>query len=148
MESDVKNQSLGEFIRERRLSRGLLLTEAAEDSGLHVSYWSKLEAGQYESPSPKHLQPIARTLGVDFEDLYGLAGYESPERLPSFKPYLRTKYDLPPEAVADMEKYFAHLRAYYGIPQEQPVFPPKKPTVAAAPNLPKKDGDVSERRAS
>jgi transcriptional regulator with XRE-family HTH domain len=94
-------------------------------SGLHLSYWSKLEAGQYESPSPKHLQAIAKVLGVNFEDLYNLAGYEAPERLPSFTPYLRTKYQLPPEAVADLERYFELLRSHFGIPQDQPVFPPK-----------------------
>jgi transcriptional regulator with XRE-family HTH domain len=111
-------------------------------SGLHLSYWSKLEAGQYDAPSPKHLQVIARTLGVRFEDLYSLAGYESPERLPSFTPYLRAKYELPAEAVADLERYFELLRAYYDIPKDQPVFPPK-----TRPQL-KKDDDQAERRAA
>ncbi len=69
---------------------------------------------------------IARALEVDFEDLYSLAGYESPERLPTFRPYLRAKYELPPEAVADLERYFELLRSYYDIPKDQPVYPPKK----------------------
>jgi transcriptional regulator with XRE-family HTH domain len=126
MKSEAKNQTLGEYIRARRLSRELSLAEAAELSGLHFSYWSKLEAGQYSSPSPKHLQAIARALEVDFEDLYGLAGYEAPERLPAFPGYLRTKYvDLPAEAVADLERYFDLLRNFYDIPADQPVFPPK-----------------------
>ena len=126
MVKDIKNQTLGEYIRDRRVSRGLSLNDAAELSGLHLSYWSKLETGQYEAPAPKHLQTIARTLQVAFEDLYGLVGYDSPERLPSFRPYLRAKYELPPEAVADLERYFELLRAYYNIPKDQPVFPPKR----------------------
>jgi len=125
MPKDKKNQTLGEYVRARRKSRGWSLTEAAERSGLHHSYWSYLENGRYESPSPKHLQTIARTLGVDIEDLYGLAGYDIPHRLPTFRPYLRAKYELPPAAIADLEKYFAQLRAYYGIPDDQPVFPPR-----------------------
>jgi transcriptional regulator with XRE-family HTH domain len=116
---------LGEYIRDRRKSRGLSLSDAAEHSGLHFSYWSKLESGRYEAPSPKYLQTIARTLDVDTEDLYALAGYDIPERLPTFTPYLRAKYELPPEAVADLERYFKMLRAYYGIPKDKPVFPPK-----------------------
>ena len=91
-----------------------------------MSYWSKLEAGQYEAPSPKHLKVIAKTLGVHIGDLYGLAGYDIPERLPTFKPYLRAKYQLPPEAVADLERYFELLRNHFGIPKDQPVFPPKQ----------------------
>lgn len=122
---DIRNQSLGEYIRDRRLSRGLSLNDAAVESGLHLSYWSKLENGQYEAPSPKHLKAIARTLRVAIEDLYALAGYDIPKRLPTFKPYLRAKYQLPPEAVADLERYFELLRNYYDIPKDNPVFPPK-----------------------
>ena len=125
MTKDKKNQSLGEYIRSRRLSRGLSLKDVAEISGLHFSYWSKLENGVYDAPSPKHLQVIARTLQVDFENLYSLAGYDIPERLPTFRPYLRAKYDLPPEAIADLERYFELLRNHFGIPEDKPVFPPK-----------------------
>jgi len=140
MTKDIKNQTLGEYISERRASRNLSLADAADLSGLHLSYWSKLEAGKYESPAPKHLMAIARTLGVDFEDLYGLAGYESPERLPTFQPYLRAKYELPPEAIADLERYFELLRNYYDIPKDQPVYPPKKAL--------KPKSDRTQRRAA
>jgi hypothetical protein len=67
-------------------------------------------------------------LRVPVADLYGLAGYEIPEGLPTLQPYLRAKYDLPPEAVADLERYFELLRNYYGVPKDQPVFPPKPAT--------------------
>lgn len=135
MVKDIKNKTLGKYIKERRLSRGLSLQDAAAASGLHFSYWSKLENGQYQGPAPKHLQTIARTLGVHFEDLYGLAGYDVPDRLPSFRPYLRAKYELPPEAIAQLEHYFEMLRNYYDIPKDQPVFPPKPkvPTKQQAP---------------
>jgi len=140
MVKESKNQSLAEFIRSRRLSLDLSLNDVAGISGLHLSYWSYLESGRYEAPSPKHLQTIARTLQVPFEDLYGLVGYDSPERLPSFTPYLRAKYELPHEAVADLERYFALLRAYYGIPDDQPVFPPTK-KLKKEPNSPEAKGD-------
>jgi transcriptional regulator with XRE-family HTH domain len=122
---EVKNQALGDVVRARRLSRGMSLADAAAVSGLHHSYWSKLENGQYLTPAPRYLQTIGTVLDIPIEDLYGLAGYEVPKRLPSFKPYLRAKYDLPPEAIADLEKYFEMLRNHYGIPKDQPVFPPK-----------------------
>lgn len=127
MSTDKKNQSLGTYLQSRRLELGRSLDDVAEASGLHKSYWSKLENGVYDSPSPKHLKVMARTLGVSIEDLYGLAGYDIPERLPTFQPYLRAKYELPPEAIAQMEQYFEMLRNYWGISQDQPVFPPKKP---------------------
>jgi transcriptional regulator with XRE-family HTH domain len=119
------NLTLGEFVRARRQSMDLSLADAANASDLDPSYWNKLENGHYQSPAPQHLQTIASVLDIPTEDLYGLAGYEIPERLPSFKPYLRAKYDLPREAVADLERYFELLRTHYGIPQDQPVFPPR-----------------------
>jgi transcriptional regulator with XRE-family HTH domain len=122
------NQTLGDYIRSRRLSLGLSRAGAAEASDLDASYWAKLETGHYSKPAPQHLSTIAGVLGVAVEDLYGLAGYDIPERLPSFQPYLRAKYDLPPEAIADLERYFDLLRSHYGIPQDQPVFPPKSLT--------------------
>lgn len=118
-------QSLGDYIAARRSARGLSLTQAGEASGLHYSYWSKLESGLIQTPSPRHLKSVARALDVAVGELYALAGYDVPDRLPGFKPYLRAKYELPPEAIADLEKYFAQLRAYYGIPDDQPVFPPR-----------------------
>jgi len=123
------NQSLGDFVRARRTSKGMSLADAAAASGLHHSYWSYLENGRYQNPAAGHLRTIAKALDLPAEDLYGMAGYDIPERLPSFQPYLRAKYDLPPEAVADLERYFDYLRNYYGVPKDQPIFPPKpKPT--------------------
>ena len=62
MTTEMKNQSLGEYIKKRRLSRKTLTARCSRCLRLHFSYWSKLEAGLYESPAPKHLQAIARAL--------------------------------------------------------------------------------------
>jgi transcriptional regulator with XRE-family HTH domain len=145
MTTDRKPQILGTFIRARRLSRELTLSDAAALSGLHVSYWSKLETGHYKSPSPKNLQTIASVIDVRYEDLYGLAGYDTPERLPTFAPYLRAKYDLPAQAIGELERYFAMLRSFYDIPPDQPVFPPKPKD--EAPGSPKSK-ETPDRRAA
>lgn len=124
MTKGVINQALGEYVRTRRTSQNLSFNECAEHSGLHHTFWRKLEAGEYESPSPKNLHLVAETISCPIEDLYALCGYPVSTEMPSLVPYLRTKYDLPPEAISDMERYFAQLRSYYGIPDDQPVFPP------------------------
>ena len=122
----VKNEALGRYIRTRRESRELDVRTAAEQAELDPSYWWKLEAGRYDSPAPRYLQAIAEVLQVPLTDLYGLAGYDHTDELPGFTPYLRTKYpELSPEDVRGLERYFDLLRSYYGIPKDQPVFPPK-----------------------
>lgn len=140
-----RNQALGEFVRARRLSLGLSYQDVADRSGLHYSYWNKLENGQYEQPAPKYLRTIADTIDLPTDDLLALAGYDLPERLPSFMPYLRAKYELPPQAVADLERYFDLLRNFYGIPKDRPVFPPKARRTNPATPAPKPD---TKRRAA
>lgn len=125
MSKSDTNQALAAFVRSRRESLGVTKVELARRSGLHASYWRYLEAGRFAHPSPKQLKKMATALDVPVEDLYGMVGYELPERLPSFRPYLRAKYSLPNEAVAELEHYFEMLRSYWGIPDDQPVFPPK-----------------------
>jgi transcriptional regulator with XRE-family HTH domain len=123
--TEIKNAPLGEYIKKRRESRNMTKVEACRRSGLDYSYWVKLENGVYEMPSPKALDLVANAIGAKPADLYALAGYKIGGDLPGFGPYLRSKYYLPPEAIDQLEGYFKLLRNYYGIPDDEPVFPPK-----------------------
>jgi hypothetical protein len=78
------------------------------------------------------LAPIARVISAPLADIYSLAGYEVVDELPTLTPYLRSKYQLPPKALAELQRYFDHLRSYYGIPDGEPVFP-RKPRTAGKP---------------
>ena len=129
----IKNPQLGDYVRDGRKSRGLTHKQAAERSGLDYTYWRKLEAGQYALPSPKALEAVARVIDCSVDDLYALAGYEPSGGLPTLKPYLRAKYHLPPEAIEQLEGYFAFLRHQYGILDDEPVFPPKPRPAAPSP---------------
>jgi transcriptional regulator with XRE-family HTH domain len=141
MRTGVDDNTLGEFVRAGRDAKRLSLAHAARLSGLDYKYWSKVESGGLQQPNPRYLTQIARTIDVSVDDLFGLVGYGVPERLPSFSPYLRTKYDLPPEAVADLERYFDMLRSYYDIPDEAPVFPPKPKAEPSSTPTPKPAAD-------
>ena len=135
---EIRNAALGEFIKARRESLNITKVDASRRSGLDYSYWVKLEAGIYQMPSPKALDLVAEVIEAKPADLYALAGYRIDGELPNFGPYLRSKYYLPPEAIDQLESYFNFLRHQYGIPEDQPVFPPK----------PRDNGETEERRAS
>lgn len=141
------HRSLAQFVTARREALGISAYEAAGRAGLHRSYWSKLEAGNFESPQPRTLVSIARALALPIERLYRIVGYAPAQRLPSLKPYLRARYHLPHEAVLDVEAYFEQLRNYYGIPKDQRVFPPKPPA-PPRPDDRKSDKPILKRRAS
>lgn len=136
--SQAKRRSLPKFVKSRREELGLSANEAARRAGLNISYWAKLEAGNYEAPGPTTLQAVAAVLEIPVQDLYVLVGYDTPTELPALRPYLRSRYNLPPQAVADLERYMDFLRSQYGIPADKPVFPPKKnETKQSPPRRPK-----------
>src|SRR5580765_103483 len=104
------------YIRVEREKRGLSVRSVARSVGTDMSRLVRLERGEVKVPRVDTLAKIARTLGLPLADLYGLAGYETTAELPSFTPYLRTKYrELPDDAVAEMEAFLARLQAKHGL---------------------------------
>jgi len=110
----VRNAELGAFIRDHRKASDLTLRTLAERTKLDYSWLNYLEQGRIEKPAPDKLASLARGLGVAVEELYARAGYELPEALPGFKTYLRKKYDLPGDAIGELEGYLKDIRKRYG----------------------------------
>jgi hypothetical protein len=73
-----------------------------------------MEAGEQRS-TPETLQKLAVVLDLDEADLFALAGYRLPERLPTFPAYLRAKYQMPEEAAQQLNEYFTYLADKYHI---------------------------------
>ena len=106
---------LGELIRKSRTARDLSIRDLADEAEIGRSTLLDLEQGKVASPNPTTLQTLATVLKIDLADIYAAAGYSQPEGLPSFTPYLRSKYaDLPDEARAELEKSFSHIAGKYG----------------------------------
>lgn len=101
---------LAKALRQARRRSGLTVRQVADDAGMTPATVSRLETGHIESPRPDHLARLARTLGLELEDLYALAGYLMPEGLPELRPYLRTKYGLSDRAVEQLDEYFQALK--------------------------------------
>lgn len=77
------------------------------------SYVSRLERGQVGAPAARQLWKIARALEVEVADLYTEAGLGNSTGLPGFVPYLRAKYDLPDEAIAQLQAHFELINNKY-----------------------------------
>ncbi|MEO5854011.1 MAG: helix-turn-helix domain-containing protein [Nocardioides sp.] len=73
-------ESLGDYLKEQRVTARLSLRQLAEQAGVSNPYLSQIERG-LRKPSAEVLQQIARALRISAEQLYIRAGILSPEDL-------------------------------------------------------------------
>jgi transcriptional regulator with XRE-family HTH domain len=113
---------LGELIRQARKAKGLTSHDLAERIGLAQSNIVRIEQGHIAEPKPSILGRLAEVLDLDMADVYEAAGYPQSDGLPSFTPYLRSRFkDLPPEARAELEQSFSHIAEKYGYDPAGPA---------------------------
>lgn len=109
-------KQLGVYLRAARTSQQLTLLKLAEITGIHDVTLGRFEAGAFAAPQPDKLVRIAEALGLPLADVFSRADYAVPADLPSFTPYMRSKYgDLPDEAVAQIERYAQKLAKKHGV---------------------------------
>ena len=112
---------VGAVLQQGRQSAGLSYRQLSELTG-----YSKGQLHGYEHGSPRQIPPtvlakLAEALKLPLHDLYEAAGYELPTELPSFAPYLRSKYrTLPPAAKAELEQSFKAIADKYGYDPDGP----------------------------
>src|SRR3954462_11426399 len=101
-------QKLGRLIKRRRETLGLSGRQLAEAIGARNSTVVRIESGE-SLPTTTTLTRLAEALELPTADVYAAAGYTVPGDLPSFQPYLRTKYGMRDEAVADLNRAFERV---------------------------------------
>lgn len=110
-----QSQRLGAILKKSRERLGISARELADRSGMADSNVIRLEQGAIANPRPETLKSLADVLGLNLADLYATAGYVQPTGLPSFTPYLRSKYaDLPASARRELEASFEQITAKHG----------------------------------
>jgi transcriptional regulator with XRE-family HTH domain len=71
-------ESLGDYLREQRVSARLSLRQLAEQAGVSNPYLSQIERG-LRRPSAEVLQQLAKALRISAEQLYLRAGIVDPD---------------------------------------------------------------------
>src|SRR5664280_2671731 len=104
---------LGAYLQQLRLERRLTMRGLAARAKVDFSYVSRLEHGLVGAPTARQLWKIARALDIEVADLYSEAGFVDAHGLPGFGPYLRAKYQLPDDAVAQLQAHFALINEKY-----------------------------------
>jgi len=116
-----QSKALGAQLKAARKRLALSAKEVGDRAGLADSNVIRLEQGAIANPRPETLKSLADALDLDLSDLYATAGYVQPDGLPSFAPYLRSKYaDLPAGARRELEASFRHIAAKHGYDPSGP----------------------------
>src|SRR3954451_13592555 len=71
-------ESLGDYLREQRVSARMSLRQLAEQAGVSNPYLSQIERG-LRRPSAEVLQQLAKALRISAEQLYIRAGIVAPD---------------------------------------------------------------------
>jgi transcriptional regulator with XRE-family HTH domain len=119
---DSGQPNLGQVLRARREQFGLSQYGLENLSGVDHSVIGRIESGHIAAPAPDKLTRLAEALRLNVADVFILAGYSVPRQLPSFRPYLRSRYgDLPPEAHERLDAYFQLIQEEYGADSFGPL---------------------------
>lgn len=115
-------KKLGSYLQSARNAKGLSLVAVSKLTGIPGATVSRIETGVFQAPRPDKLALIAEALELSLADVFALAEYAVPNDLPSFTPYLRSKYhDLPDEAVEQIERYAQKLARKHGVNLAGPI---------------------------
>lgn len=107
--------SLAKVLREQRARLHLSMRQVEAQSGVNSATIVRLERGSILTPQPETLKALAAALDLSVSDLFAIADWVPATELPTFRPYLRAKYNqLPEEAVAEMEQFFDRLAKRHG----------------------------------
>jgi transcriptional regulator with XRE-family HTH domain len=117
MEADTMPAAdLAEALRNGRFKSGLSVRQLEAQSGVTKSTISRLEHGEVEAASPLSLVRLAQALELRSTDLFLLAGLAVPDDLPTLPAMLRAEYDLPPEAIAEIQANIERVARRYQRP--------------------------------
>ena len=117
-------KTLGYEIHKVRQLRGLSLNAAARPAGVSPAYLQKLERDEVESPSPHRLHRLADVLGVEYADLFQLAGYplpgieaesddalaSSPPAVSALRRMLASADEVSDQELEELARYLAFMR--------------------------------------
>ena len=110
---------LGQLIRARREQAGMTIRDLADDADMNFATVSRIEQGKFATPGHDKLARIAQALALNTADVFALADYTVPADLPSFEPYLRSKYqDMPAGAIDELNAAFQRITKKHGYTPE------------------------------
>lgn len=120
MKSEERSRKTpGQMLDTARQRAGLSLRQLEAITNIPRSTIDRILKDEVDNPLPEHLVTLADAVELNSTDVFIAAGLPIPTDLPSLEPYLRTKYDLPPEALAEARKSLEQILEKYNKDAEE-----------------------------
>lgn len=104
MSNEPAPTSLQELLTRLRLEAGISMYELAKRTGINRSTLMRIEDGTTTSPDIGTLNTLARYFGIESELFYDAVWHGTDQPLPSPAVYFRSKYQLSPQQIAQLER--------------------------------------------
>jgi transcriptional regulator with XRE-family HTH domain len=108
---DKNTERLAHTLRKAREVTGMSIRQLAAQSGVAKSVISRFE--REGSGSAHNLLALARALELPASKLFSQAGQPMPHLSPSLPAMLRAEYDLPPEAIKEIQTNIEQVARKY-----------------------------------
>lgn len=91
------------------------MKQLGDQAAVNASTVLRVEQGRFAEPRPDTLIRLAEALELDPRETLEQAEFPVPALLPSFQPYLRSKYrGIPAGAVEDLDRAFERIIRKHG----------------------------------
>ena len=132
-ENSDQSRSLGSFIKNKRRSKGLSIKVVAEELRIKEIYIKAVENDQWDQlPTPAHQKIFVKTysdfLGIDFEDLKKLFGWEKKEKSTQIKEHPKQKSTFLPVVAGFIIGLFCIVAFINHMPEQKFNFSQEKLT--------------------
>jgi transcriptional regulator with XRE-family HTH domain len=116
--TEVQARELGRLFKQARRSKKLSLRALDELSGVTYRWLARLEHGQMKAPPPSKLTKVADVLDIPPERIDRITRGQVSRDLPPIRTYFRTKYQLTPQEIRQIEELFDQIRRDRPHPSE------------------------------
>ncbi len=103
-------RKLGRLLAKARRRKGLTLRGLDDLTGVSYAWIGRMEAGEFSAPAPSKLTRVAEALEVPLEEIDRITRGDVSKGLPGMRTYFRTKYQLSPAEIAQIEDRFEQVR--------------------------------------
>jgi len=114
--TDAQARNLGLLIHNARLAKGLSFRALAAITDVPLVSLKRFEDGVYNDPSPAQIVRIAEALDIDPARIDRVSRDHLASSMPTMRTYFRSKEKLSAEALDEVERAVADIRAKYTHP--------------------------------